>query len=258
MDKDKRIRFDLMNITSVVYPGDAHMAKFLFDRDDMLFNMKGGVTLDQKFLEENLLGVIRKSDDLKTYIDYYGRQFDDHPDRSYAYLHKTIARVVLEKRHRVNKEALLVDHSASQRRRPPTVAAVTPDPTSTQKGKGEKGKGKGKGRGGGSDATASDGGSSDGGSERVSLIYIPYNERCCIRNLWLKCEGDVKDGGCRYGPHTHIVPDVLLKHSYYLGMLEENGTPTVKAKGKQDKGRGKGKDVAPAVAGTESADPWLE
>ena len=185
VDTNKRIKFDLMNITSVVYPGDAHMAKFLFDWDDMLLNMKDSVTLDDNFLEEVLLGVIRKSDDLKIHIDYYDRQFADHPDRSYAYPHTTIAKVILEKRHRINKEALLADHSASQRRRPPTVAAATPDPTPTQKDKVDKREGKGRGCGGGSDATASDGGSSHGGSERVRLIDIPYKERCCIRNLWL-------------------------------------------------------------------------
>ena len=60
-----------MNITSVVYPGDAHMAKFLYDWNDMLNNMKVGVTLDDKFLEETLVNVIRKSEDLKNYVDYY-------------------------------------------------------------------------------------------------------------------------------------------------------------------------------------------
>ena len=139
VDTDKRIKFDLMNITSIEYPGDAHMAKFLFEWDDMLNNMKDGVTLDQKFLEEVMIGVIRKSEDLKIYVDYYDRQFKDSPDRNYAYLHKTIAKVVLEKRQRLNKEALLVDHSAQRRGRPQVAAVLTPDPnTSTQKGENQR------------------------------------------------------------------------------------------------------------------------
>jgi hypothetical protein len=259
VDKDKRIRFDLMNITSVAYPGDAHMAKFLYDWDDMLDNMKAGVTLDQRFLEETLVGVIRKSDELKIYIDYYDRQFDDAPDRSYAYLHRTIAHVVLEKRRRLNKEALLVDHSASRRSRPPAAAAATtPDPTPAHKGKG-KGKGKGQVDNGDKDSdTNSDfsGWRSDGG---VRLIDMAYKDRCCIRNLWSMCEETVDGAGCRYGPHTPVVPECMKEHAYYLSMLADNGPPTLaaheapKPKGK-GKGKGKGKDAAPAAQGEAAAE----
>ena len=86
---------------------------------------------------------------------------------------------------------------------------------------------------------------------------IAYKDRCCIRNLWCKCEEEVENGGCRYGPHTHIVPEVLLKHSYYVSMLAEHGTPTVKpAKGKgrgKGKSKDKGKAAAPAVIGETAA-----
>ncbi len=90
------------------------------------------------------------------------------------------------------------------------------------------------------------------------MIDIPYKDRCCIRHLWGKCEEDVENGGCRFGPHTHIVPEVLLTHSYYVSMLAEHGTPTAKpAKGKgrgKGKNKGKAKDAAPAVIGEAAAE----
>ncbi len=232
------------------------MAKFLFDWDDMLNNMKDGVTLDQKFLEEVMIGVIRKSEDLKIYVDYYDRQFKDSPDRNYAYLHKTIAKVVLEKRQRLNKEALLVDHSAQRRGRPQVAAVLTPDPnTSTQKG---KTKGKGKGRGGG----GNDSDSSGSDTPKVRLFDIKYEDCCCIRNLWLKCTEDVENGGCKFGPHVPVAPECVKTHPLYVNMIAENGTPAKpkpdKGKGKSKgkaKGKGKGKDVSPAVLGEAALEP---
>ncbi len=114
VDTDERIKYDLMNITSVTHPGDAHMAKFMFDWNDMLKNMKAGITLDPKFLEV-LLGVIRKSEDLRIHAEHDDRQLKGHPDRTCAYIHAIITQVVLESRHRANKEALLVDHLDGRR-----------------------------------------------------------------------------------------------------------------------------------------------
>jgi hypothetical protein len=154
----------------------------------------------------------------------------------------------LEKRHRLNKEALLVDHSASQRGRPPAAAVTTPDPTPNLKG---KGKTKGKGRGGSEDNASDSEGSDVASVKKIRLIDIAYQDRCCILNLWSKCEEDVENGGCRFGPHTSTVPDIMKKHSFYISTLAENGTPPVApAKGKgrgRGKGKGKNKDVAPAI-----------
>jgi hypothetical protein len=199
-----------------------------------------------------MVGVIRKSEDLKIYVDYYDRQFEDSPDRNYAYLHKTIEKVVLEKRQRLNKEALLVDHSAQRRSRPQVAAVLTPDPsTSAQKG---KPKGKGRGRSGGD--YDSDNSSDSDRAPSVRLFDIKYEDRCCIRNLWLKCTEDVEDGGCKFGPHVPVAPECVKGHHLYVSMEAENGTPAKPKPGKgKAKGKGKGKDVAPAVLGEAAPEP---
>jgi hypothetical protein len=79
---------------------------------------------------------------------------------------------------------------------------------------------------------------------------IEYKDRCCIRNLWQKCTETVENGGCKFGPHVKVAPDVIQRHSLYLKMVEENGAPK-KGKEKKGKGKGKGKDATPAAAGVE-------
>jgi hypothetical protein len=202
-----------------------------------------------EFLASQLVEAIRKSDKLRTYVEHYDRQTQDHPDHSYAFIHRVLGKVVVEERQRKNKEHLLVDHAAARKRPPATPAAVqNAKPESETPAKPGRRERK---RGGGDDGNNSDAAKSDT-SSRIKLSEIEYKDRCCIRNLWQKCQETVENGGCRFGPHAKVAPEIIQRHSLYLKMVEENGAPNAKSKGKgkgkKGKGKGKGKDAAPAVA----------
>ena len=136
----------------------------------------------------------------------------------------------------------MVEHSAS-RKRPPAAPATS--------GTGREAKGGGKKHGSDSDE-------SDSTAPRVNLMKLEYQDRCCIRNLWHKCTETVENGGCRFGPHAKIAPEVVTQHALYKSMLTEHGTPDKpkpdKSKGK-GKGKGKNNPAAPAVAGDEEEEP---
>jgi hypothetical protein len=160
-----------------------------------------------------------------------------------------LGKVVVEERQRKNKEHLLVDHAAARKRPPATPAAVqNAKPESETPAKPGRRERK---RGGGGDGNDSDTAKSDT-SSRIKLSEIEYKDRCCIRNLWQKCQETVENGGCKFGPHARVAPEIIQRHSLYLKMVEENGAPNAKGKGKgkgkKGKGKGKGKDAAPAVA----------
>jgi hypothetical protein len=228
VDMDKRILFDLTDLTKIEYTGDANMHKFLNNWDNMLDNMKIDRTLiPAEFLGSQLIEAIRGSEKLRTHVEHYDRQTQDHPDHSYAFIHRMLGKVVVEERQRKNKEHLLIDHAAARRR--PTAAPAS--------------------RGGSDDGGDGDSVKSDA-SVRVKLGDIEYKDRCCIRNLWQKCTETVENGGCKFGPHVKVAPEIIQRHSLYLKMVEENGAPK-KGKEKKGKGKGKGKDATPAAAGVE-------
>jgi hypothetical protein len=259
---DKRILFDLTDLTKIEYTGDANMHKFPNNWDNMLDNMKIDRTLiPVEFLGSQLVEAIRKSDKLRTHVEHYDRQTQDHPDHSYAFIHKMLGKVVVEERQRKNKEHLLIDHAAARKRptaAPAGVGVGAPNAkpetnTPAKPGRRERR------RGGGEDGGESDSAKSDN-SSRVLLKDIEYKDRCCIRHLWQKCEETVENGGCKFGPHAKVAPEIIQRHSLYLKMVEENGAPPNakgkgKGKGKGKKGKGKGKDAAPALAGEAAAEP---
>jgi len=238
------------------------MHKFLNDWDNMLDNMRiDRRLLDDKFLETRFVEIIRKSEDLRTYVEHYDRQLSEHPDRSYRFLHDMIRKVIVEKRQRRNKDALLQEHAAT-RKRPPTTPAFTPNaPTGAGDAAVQSG-GRRLQPKSGSDSGGSD---SDSNSDarknatpRVNLANVNYEDRCCIRHLWQKCTETVEDGGCKFGPHSKVAPEIVTRHSLYVNMVAEHGTPEEykpKAKGKgKDKGKGKGKSKAAAPAVAEESD----
>jgi hypothetical protein len=243
IDKEKHIQYDLYALTTMTYPGDPHMPKFLFDWNNMLGNMRADVKADLRFLELVLYNLLGKSHDMRGHLEHYDRQVDDHPDRSYAYLHKMLGKVVVEKRQRRNKEQLIIEQAGNRR---PTAAPATPGATPAA-----------------TDGNNSDGSSSGGKAKRGVFKDVEYKDRCCIRHLWGKCAEVVANGGCRFGPHSEEAPDVVKGHPLYAIMLSENGAPgdnaignpwQIKGAGKGKKGRGKGKNAAPAVGGEAAQD----
>jgi hypothetical protein len=198
--------------------------------------MRADVKADERFLELMLYGLLGKSHEMRGHLEHYDRQVEDHPDRSYAYLHKMLGKVVVEKRQRRNREQLIVDQAGSHRRT--TAAPATPGATPAA-----------------AEGYSSDGGSSGGKAKRVLFKDLEYKDRCCIRHLWGKCNEEVENGGCKFGPHSEEAPEVVKGHPLYAIMISENGTPVGKVKGAakgrkgKDKGRGKGKNAAPAVGG---------
>ena len=270
IDSEKRIQYSMHNLMSIEYPGDAQMSKFLRSWDHMLSNMQDNLRcLDEKFLEELLLGGIRKSERLKNYLDYYDRCLLDHLGRCYKYLHNTLGKVVIEDRQRKHKESLLSDVHAGRKKTQP-VAAVTPTPNARTGGENATRSGTGGGRqrrrepG---DSASDHGGSESGGENSTNFRALERKDRCCIRNLWGKCDLEWTDAlGCSFGPHTKVCPEPLTKLRLYENMLAEHGPPTLapadkgkgkgKGKGKdKGKGKGKGKPPAPAVAAEAAAAP---
>jgi hypothetical protein len=200
--------------------------------------------ISDNFLETTLVGLIRKSDRLRAHVEHWDRMITGHADRSYAWIHGMIGKVVVEERQRRNREAMLQEHAQSQKTTAAPAATSSPatsvTPTATNK---RERRPRGTGDGG------SDDGRSTGSS--VRLGDIEYKDRCCIRHLWKKCEETVENGGCRYGPHIKNAPEIIQKHSLYINMLAENGAPEhPKGKGK-GKGRGKGKDKGKEAAPAE-------
>ncbi len=238
VDNEMRLQFSLRNLLEVEYAGDASVAKFINDWDYMLANMGDDLKmLNDKFLEDILSRILRNSDLMRTHIEYYDRQLQDHPDRCYTFLYGMLKKVSEEKQQRKNKEQWLADGSVGKKVRTPANPVITPVPTRTHAPAPDPVGNRQQRR---RDREGDSG--SEGGADRPRGGPA-WKDRCCIRNLWHKCEETVVDGSCSYGPHTRVVPEMLLTIPLYVKLLAEHGAPLdTKMAGDKGKGKGKGKD----------------
>ena len=201
------------------------------------------LTKEPKTLEHIFYKLLKESDALRPYLQYYDRLHEDHPDRSYRFLSEMIDKKVQEERQRRNQEALVISASGGSQRPQPSAPGVvqsdaTPAGTEAKgKGKGkDKGKDKGKGKGknrGGSPAASNNDSSSDGSGNFpsdaegiwVRTVDLPDEDRCCILNLWGRCKKDVHNGACKFGRHRADVPPGVRKHHLFQTLLVEHGEP---------------------------------
>ena len=207
--QDRRIQYELSNLLDLSYPGDKKLAQFKYAWDNMLRNMRCPIMqTEPKTIEHLLYRLVKNSDTLRPYVEYYNRLHEDHADRSYRFLSQMIDKTVQEERQRRNQEALVISASGGTKALPsaPGVPRCdeSPDgmePKGKGKGKGKgktngqnKGKGKGKHRGSSPDASNADS-RGDGGSDACSDAdgarekgdQIHRAERCCYYHFWGKC-----------------------------------------------------------------------
>ena len=130
--------------------------------DNMLCNLRSNILVQEpKTLEHIFYKLLKSSDALRPYLQYYERLRDDHPDRMYTFLSDMVDTAIREERHRKNQEDLVISASGGSKAR--SAAPSVPQPgdayprEENRKGKtrggspsggsapNEKGKGKGKG-----------------------------------------------------------------------------------------------------------------
>ena len=92
----------------VKYSGDARMSQFKYSWDNMIRNLRSNILRQEpKTVEYIFHKLLKNSDALRPYLQYYERLRDDHPDRTYTFLSEMVDKAIREERHRRNQEELV-------------------------------------------------------------------------------------------------------------------------------------------------------
>ena len=95
--EDRRIQYELTNLLDVKYSGDARMSQFKYSWGNMLRNLRSNIlTQEPKTLEHIFYRLLKNSDALSPYRQYYDRLQDDHPDRIYNFLNEMVNKAIRE------------------------------------------------------------------------------------------------------------------------------------------------------------------
>ena len=79
------------------------MSQFKNSWDNMVRNLRCNILLQvPKMLEHIFYKLLKNSDALRPYLQYYDRLRDDHPDRTYKFLREMVDKAIREERHRKN------------------------------------------------------------------------------------------------------------------------------------------------------------
>ena len=254
--EDRRIQYEVTNLLDVTYSGDARMSQFKHSWDNMVRNLRCNILVQEpKTLEHIFYKVLKNSDALRPYLQYYDRLRDDHPDRTYTFLSEMVDKAIREERHRKNQEALIISASGGSKAKPSAPGVHhkgdafprddykkgksrgdSPAESDAQKGKKGKGKGKGKGKEKGKvkqDPEASSGSDFDsegrpGRPSREGALRtkdLAEDEVCCINHLWRICV----QPDCRYKHKEFLHKDARIrKHVHFLALSDIWGPPTGK------------------------------
>ena len=94
--------FELTDLMAVTYEGDKGLESFINNWDHVIAGMStdpGENTLEQLFLKQ-----MRNSSAMKVEIEHYDRMGKGHPDHSFDFLYKAVARIIERRRKAKNRE----------------------------------------------------------------------------------------------------------------------------------------------------------
>ena len=117
--EDRRIQYEITNLLDVTYSGHARMSQFKYSWDNMVRNLRCNILVrEPKTLEHIFYKLLKNSDALRPYLQYYDRLRDDHPDRTYKFLSEMVDKAIRDERHRKNQEALIISASGGSKAMP--------------------------------------------------------------------------------------------------------------------------------------------
>ena len=97
--EDRRIQYEVTNLLDVTYSGDARMSQFKYSWDNMVRNLRCNILVrESKTLEHIFYKLLKNSDALRPYLQYYDRLRGDHPDRTYKFLSDMVDKAIREER----------------------------------------------------------------------------------------------------------------------------------------------------------------